>query len=60
MKQLSCADMGDSRCSFVAKGENEKEVMNKMMNHIKMDHPAQATMPEDDMMKMMKDKMRTV
>gem|GEM_PF-5059670 len=41
MKMLECPEDG-----FSAKGENEKEVMDKMWDHVKMSHP-------DDFQKMM-------
>jgi predicted small metal-binding protein len=41
MKMLACPEDG-----FSAKGEDEKEVMDKMWDHLKMSHP-------DDYQKMM-------
>lgn len=34
---LSCKAMG-AECDFVAKGETDEEVKNKMMEHVKMAH----------------------
>ncbi len=42
MRQLSCASMGDSSCNFVAKGENDEEVVAKMQEHVKTAHPDKA------------------
>jgi predicted small metal-binding protein len=38
MKTLSCKDMGDATCDFVAKGETDQEVMDMMMAHVKEKH----------------------
>lgn len=37
MKTLSCEDLGIDD-GYVAKGETEEEVLDKMMEHIKMKH----------------------
>ena len=58
MKTLACKDMGETSCDFVAKGETDKEIMDKMMEHVKKEHPDMASMPKGDMMKMMKDNMK--
>ncbi len=42
MKTLSCASMGMADCPFVAQGETDKEVMNAMMSHVKVEHPDMA------------------
>jgi predicted small metal-binding protein len=53
MKMLSCRDMG-SGDDFVAKGNTEQEVMDKMMEHVKEMHPGKMEgMSEDEKMKMM-------
>jgi len=38
MKTLSCKDMGDPSCNFVAKGETDQEVVDTMMAHVKEKH----------------------
>jgi predicted small metal-binding protein len=38
MKKLSCRAMGED-CDFVAMGSDEDEVMKKMQEHVRMDHP---------------------
>ncbi|MFA5872298.1 MAG: DUF1059 domain-containing protein [Parcubacteria group bacterium] len=61
MKTLSCKDIGMSD-DFVAKGETEQEVMDKMMGHAKEMHADMlAGKSEEEMTKMkdmMKDKMK--
>ena len=49
MKMLSCADMGDVNCHYVAKGNSKEEVADDMMNHAKTAHA-------DKMKEMMADK----
>jgi predicted small metal-binding protein len=39
MYSLSCAAMGHTECSFVAKGETQEEVLNELMAHAKEHHP---------------------
>jgi predicted small metal-binding protein len=60
MKKLACKDMGGSD-DFVAEGQNEQEVMDKMMMHMKEKHAEMMEgKPEEEMMKMkdmMKEKM---
>ncbi len=46
MKTLACKDMGID-CPHVIKGETEEEVVDKMMEHMKMEH-------KEDMKEMMK------
>lgn len=61
MKTLSCKDMGMSD-DFMAKGETEEEVMNKMMEHANLEHKDKMEgKSEEEMMKMkemMKEKMK--
>jgi predicted small metal-binding protein len=61
MKTLACADMGMND-GFVAKGADEAEVMEKMMEHVKEMHADMIEgKSEEDMMKMkemMKEKMK--
>lgn len=61
MKTLSCKDMGASD-DFVAKGDTEEVVMEKMMTHAKEMHPEMLEgKSEEDIMKMketMKEKMK--
>ncbi len=58
MKKLSCANLGKPECHFVAEGETAEEVKGKMMAHAKEMHPdVLDSMSEEEMMKMMDDKM---
>jgi predicted small metal-binding protein len=61
MKMLACKDMGGGD-GFVAKGDTEEAVMDKMMVHVKEMHPEMMEgKSEKDMMemkKMMKVKMK--
>lgn len=61
MKKLSCRDMGMSD-DFEAKGETKEEVMEKMMEHAKMEHKdmVEKMSPEemDAMKKKMEEKMK--
>lgn len=61
MKTLSCEDMGMSD-GFVAKGETEDEVLDKMMMHAKEMHKDMMEGKSDEemmeMKKMMKEKMK--
>ena len=56
MHTLSCADMGHTECSFVAKGESQEEVMKMYKEHAKAEHG----MMDDDMSmdQMMMDNMK--
>lgn len=38
MKTLSCADMGEASCSFMAKGNTKEEAADKMIEHAKTAH----------------------
>ncbi len=38
MKSLSCHDMGDASCNFVATGATPEEVMKKMQAHAVPEH----------------------
>jgi len=38
MLALSCVDMGNTTCDFVATGENNEDVMKMMMDHVKEKH----------------------
>ncbi len=59
MKMLSCAAMGDPSCGFVAQGETDQEVMDKMMGHVKSSHPGVMTkMDMGQMNSMMMSKMQ--
>ncbi len=50
MKTLSCKDIGTPTCDFVAVGETDDEVLDKMMDHAEMEHPENLQkMSEDDM-----------
>lgn len=56
MKSLSCASLGMD-CSFVAKGETDKEVIDKAMAHGKAVHSEMMMKtPPAEMMAIMKDK----
>jgi predicted small metal-binding protein len=53
---LSCKAMGGDD-GFFAKGKTNEEVIAKMMDHVKKAHPDKMTgMSEEDMKKMMTDK----
>lgn len=59
MKTLSCRDMG-SNCPFIAKGETVDEVIRKMADHHKTEHPMEwlemkNMSPEDIKKTMMRD-----
>lgn len=54
MKSLACADMGLKECNFVAKGENNDEVMAAMREHAEAAHPAML----DKMEQMMESKIK--
>jgi predicted small metal-binding protein len=45
-KELHCSDVGMKNCNFVAKGNNEDEVMKKAADHAKTAH-GMATIPPD-------------
>lgn len=51
MKKLACKSMG-TNCDFVAMGKTEEEVMGKMMEHMKMEHPDKMMEKEKMMMDM--------
>ena len=55
IRMLSCTDLGDKTCDFVAEGQTDDEVMMKMMDHMKMSHQDKMT----DMMKSMSEKEMT-
>lgn len=57
MKMLACRDMGGSD-DFVAKGENEQEVMDKMAEHVKVAHPEMMEGKSDEEMMKMKEMMK--
>lgn len=38
MKTLSCADLGVEKCGYVASGEDDDEVVNKMLEHGRKAH----------------------
>jgi len=64
MKSLSCADLGDASCHFVAEGQTDEEVLGKMKAHSmelhadKMKEMA-ASMTEEQIAEMMKSKIKT-
>lgn len=50
--------MGKPECHFVAEGETNEEVKMKLMDHVKEMHPdALEGMSEEEMMRMMDEKM---
>lgn len=54
MKTLSCANLGQTTCDYVAFGETDEEVVDKMLEHAEMAHPEDLTkVSEDDMRKRM-------
>jgi predicted small metal-binding protein len=60
MKTLSCNSMGNAMCDFVATGETDEEVVDKMMAHAKISHPEDLTkMSENDMREKMKSNIRS-
>lgn len=60
MKSLACADFGGD-CHFVAEGNSDEEVMQKMWKHIQKDHPDKMEdTSKDETMKMMKTKIKTM
>jgi predicted small metal-binding protein len=46
MREFHCKDVGMPDCSFVAKGKDDDEVMQKAKEHAKRDHNMQ-TVPAD-------------
>ena len=44
-KNISCADAG-ADCSWSAKAETEEDLMNKVAQHVKEDHPELEVTPE--------------
>ncbi|KKQ60849.1 MAG: hypothetical protein US81_C0012G0006 [Parcubacteria group bacterium GW2011_GWE2_38_18] len=57
MKKLSCSDMGVEDCEFIAKGNNDEEVIQRMVMHHKTHHPEEMQdMSEEDMKESMKEK----
>jgi len=44
-KSISCADAG-ADCSWSATGETEEEILNKVAQHAKADHPDLEVTPE--------------
>ena len=55
MKTLACKDLGMPDCNFVAKGGTNEEVLQKMMDHAKLEH---REMMDDMMKKMTVDEMK--
>ena len=50
MKTLTCKDLGNETCNFEARGETNEEVVDNMMEHAKVAHPADLNkMSESDM-----------
>lgn len=61
MKSLACSDMGIMDCKYVATGETDNEVMDKLMNHGKTVHPdTLKNMDKEKMMTMAKEKMKSI
>jgi predicted small metal-binding protein len=64
MKSLSCKDLGAVTCPFVATGETDDEVVQKMVTHAALIHPEDVAkmkaMPEGSMEIMMKSKIKEV
>lgn len=59
MKTLSCTDLGMGNCTFVARGENEKEVIDKMISHGKTAHPNDTNgVGNNEMVSMMRTKIK--
>jgi predicted small metal-binding protein len=58
MKTLSCKDMGGSD-DFVAKGDTEEAVMEKMNMHVKEMHPEMMEGKSEEDMTKMKEMMKT-
>ena len=60
MKTLACKDIDPSSdCHFVATGSSSKEVVDKLMAHMKAEHPDEVKgmdMSDDEMKKMMESK----
>ena len=58
MKTLACKAFGMD-CDFVAKGKNDDEVISKMTDHVKTDHPDKLagfkSMPKDKIVAMMEE-----
>ena len=46
MKTISCTDMGQEKCDFVARGANEQEVLEKLQEHAKVAHDMKELPPE--------------
>jgi predicted small metal-binding protein len=40
MLRVTCADIGIEGCAFVAEGEKVRKVENKMMEHLREEHPS--------------------
>ncbi len=60
MKTLTCTDMGNATCDFVAVGQTDDEVVDKMMEHAEVAHPEDLTkMSETDMRAKMKANIKT-
>jgi predicted small metal-binding protein len=45
MKELHCKEVGMPDCDFVARGNNDDEVMKKAAEHAKRDHNMQTVPP---------------
>jgi len=39
MKTLSCADIGDNNCKYVARGNTDDEVISRMNDHVMKNYP---------------------
>ncbi len=62
MKTLSCKDLGAATCPFVATGETDDELVQKMVAHAAVVHPEDVAkmkaMPEGSAEAMMKSKIK--
>jgi len=62
MKSLACKDLG-IECMFVAKADNEEDVIDMTMKHTENEHPMQAAdmktkMTDDERHEMLMEKMK--
>jgi predicted small metal-binding protein len=62
MFTLSCKDLGNPACPFVAKANTEDETVAKMIKHAKREHAADMTEmgSMDDIKKMMLGKVKNI
>jgi len=57
MKTVSCKDFGAAD-DFVAKGEDIREVIDKMVKHIRKEHPEMADKSDDELEDMIRPKIK--